>query len=63
MDKGMKPSEIREEGKRLYEKELKKTKLKKKFKGYADIVIIYVLIGIACGFGVALGTRLGIHII
>ena len=62
MNKEMKPSEIREEGKRLYEKELKKTKLKK-IKGYADIVIIYVLIGIACGFGVALGTRLGIHII
>lgn len=58
----MKPSEIREEGKRLFEKSIKRDKVKKLIKNYIKLVIMYLFIGTACGFGSAFGIKLVMEI-
>lgn len=63
MEKEMKPCEIRKEGRRLFEKHNKKQQMKKSIKNLIELAVIYMAIGIACGFGVTIGTKLTMFII
>lgn len=63
METEKKPCEIRKEGRRLFEIHDKKQRMKKSIKDLIKLAAIYTVIGLACGLGVTIGTKLTMFII